>query len=90
MFLPCNLARSSAVPTRFVPSLPLAALLLFFCAAAPMPTPARAQSQAHVFRGPTVYPISRAPIENDVVVVQDGGFSLSNEISSNTKIYLGA
>ncbi|PSQ77364.1 MAG: amidohydrolase [Bacteroidetes bacterium QH_8_67_23] len=33
---------------------------------------AQAQSQPHVFRGATVYPISSAPIEDGVVVIQGG------------------
>lgn len=32
----------------------------------------QAQSQPHVFRGATVYPITQAPIDNGVVVVRDG------------------
>jgi len=35
-------------------------------------TPVQAQEQPHVFRNATVYPIADAPIENGVVVVQDG------------------
>ncbi len=34
--------------------------------------PAQAQSRPHVFRGATLYPIAEAPIENGVLVVQDG------------------
>jgi imidazolonepropionase-like amidohydrolase len=33
---------------------------------------AAAQPQPHVFRGATLYPIAQAPIENGVLVVQDG------------------
>ena len=34
--------------------------------------PAQAQDQPQVFRGATVYPISAPPVENGVVVVQNG------------------
>jgi imidazolonepropionase-like amidohydrolase len=49
----------------------LPALALLFCAYL-SPTPAQAQDQPQVFRGATVYPISAPPIQNGVVVVQDG------------------
>lgn len=48
----------------------LVALLLL--AAAGLSAPAHAQERAHVFRGATLYPISSAPIENGVLVVQGG------------------
>ena len=37
-----------------------------------VPRGANAQDQPHVFRGATVYPISSEPIDDGVVVVQDG------------------
>jgi imidazolonepropionase-like amidohydrolase len=46
----------------------LSALLLLSLAGPPV----QAQSRPHVFRGATLYPIAEAPIENGVLVVQDG------------------
>ncbi|HHP7237622.1 amidohydrolase family protein [Longibacter sp.] len=45
-----------------------AAIVLVGCIA----RPTLAQSQPQVFRGATVYPIADAPIDNGIVVVQDG------------------
>lgn len=47
---------------------PLSLLLLGLLAAAPT----LAQERAHAFRGATLYPISSAPIQNGLLVVQNG------------------
>ena len=39
------------------------------------PLPIAAQEQVHVFRGATIYPISSPPIDNGVLVVQNGAIT---------------
>ena len=53
---------------------PLARLALLACAFGPLALapPSRAQERAVAFTGATVYPVTRAPIENGVVVVRGG------------------
>ena len=46
--------------------------LLVFVFLCVVVAPATAQEQPHVFRGATLYPISDAPIDNGVLVVQNG------------------
>ncbi len=48
------------------------ALFLFTVACLLLSGPAHAQEQPHVFRNATVYPIAEEPIEDGVLVVQDG------------------
>jgi imidazolonepropionase-like amidohydrolase len=68
--------RPAALLARsFAGSLALVAVLLVLA------WPARAQ-QTHIFRGATVYPISDAPIENGVVVVEGGTIEAVGEMGA--------